>query len=146
MSYKVQRLPRRLSPRDVALLVDLEYACFPDDETYPKVSPNVRWWIVWRDDGKAVGFAGSRYYEPDNAMFLCRAGVLPCARGNGLQRRLIRARIRHARASGARGLMTYTRLDNCASSNNLIRCGFRLWTPSYAWAGKRDVLYWWLDT
>lgn len=141
--YRVQRLPQKLRANDVSLLEDLEQRCFPEDTPYGKVGSGLTWWIVWNSKGKAVGFAGSKLWSPDNAVFLCRAGVLPEARGHGLQRRLIRARLRHAREIGATGAMTYTAADNIASMINLIRCGFLPWEPGYAWVGRDGVMYWW---
>lgn len=140
--HRVRRLPKRLRASDVALLEDLDHRCFPDEAPYEKVGPNLTWWVVWNDKDKPVGFAGSMLWTPDNAVFLCRAGVVPRARGRGLQRRLIRARLKHAREIKASGAMTYTSTDNIASMTNLIRCGFLPWVPGYAWVGK-EVLYWW---
>jgi hypothetical protein len=40
-------------------------------------------------------------------------------------------------------LITYT-LGNNPSANSLIACGFRLYAPAEAYAGKA-ALYWWKD-
>jgi GNAT superfamily N-acetyltransferase len=66
--------------------------------------------------------------------------VLPEARGQGLQRRLIGARERHARALGMAWLVTDT-YQNPASSNSLIAAGYRLYEPAQPW-GARGTLYW----
>ena len=133
MAYKVQRLSKRLNAREVALLENLDASCFPNEDPYPKIGSSLTWWVVWDVlTSEPVAFGGSRFWKPDNAMFLCRAGVLARARGNGLQRRLIRARLRHARERKTQGVMTYTSIDNYASVNNLIRCGVTLWEPGIA--------------
>ena len=64
-----------------------------------------------------------------------RAGVRPDARGQGLQRRLIRARVAYAKREGFPEVWTYTSNYNVASSNNLIREGFTLWAPG-SWGGS----------
>jgi GNAT superfamily N-acetyltransferase len=106
-------------------------------DTYPQAG--AEWWLAERS-GALVGFGGAKLWEPDGLVYLCRAGVAPEARGLGLQKRLISARVGWARRIGAKGCMTYT-IDNPPSQNNLIACGFRTFTPSYAWGGSRAT-YW----
>lgn len=112
--------------------------CFPyDSPLMPKMG---WWWICWRG-GEAVGFAGmylsSRWTD---TVYLCRAGILPEHRGHGLQRRLIRARVRMARSIGMTWAVTDTR-QNASSANNLIREGFLMIQPSTPWS-FRDACYW----
>jgi GNAT superfamily N-acetyltransferase len=97
------------------------------------------WWIA-RDGNKSVAYAGLRVMDK-NMAFLSRAGVVENARGKGLHRRLIQVRVRWAWLHGLNTLITYTLINNQASSNNLIRTGFRLYDPEWAWVG-RWVLYW----
>jgi GNAT superfamily N-acetyltransferase len=104
--------------------------------------PGAEWWIAERE-GQLVGFGGAKLWEPDGRVFLCRAGVAPEARGQGLQKRLIRVRVAWARKVGATGCYTYT-IDNPASQNSLIACGFRTFSPSYAWGGS-EAIYWFRD-
>jgi GNAT superfamily N-acetyltransferase len=73
-------------------------------------------------------------------MYLCRAGVLPAHRGQGLQKRLIRARIQVAKEKGMNWLVTDTN-DNPASGNSLIACGFKLFEPTVPWAAN-GAIYW----
>lgn len=68
-------------------------------------------------------------------MFLSRAGVFPWLSGRGLQRRMIRTRIKWAKKIGARYVVTYTTYDNHLSICNLIKCGFRFYVPEWKWAG-----------
>lgn len=51
--------------------------------------------------------------------------VRPGHRGRGYQRRLIRARVRHARKLGAKRVRAWVRPANVYSLNNLVAEGFR---------------------
>ena len=99
------------------------------------------WWWIAYDGGNPVGFAvlcpSVRWCD---CGYLSRAGVIPSARGKGLQKKLIRARMRKARSVGYRWLVSDT-TDNPASSNSLIATGFKLFNPSQPWAYRRS-LYW----
>ncbi len=102
--------------------------------------------VIEADDERLCAYASLREIgmldeEDRGAAYFDRAGVAPYARGRGLQRQLIRARERWCRGHGIRLGITYTVPNNCPSSNNLIRCGWRLYTPAHAWGG-RDSLYW----
>lgn len=91
------------------------------------------WWLVYLD-GEPVAFAGMRHaYTETDAVYLSRCGVLSGHRGHGLQRRLLAVRLRLARSIGFVAVVTTT-YDNPASGNNLIRAGFRLYTPDSPWA------------
>lgn len=126
------------NPNDVALATirRIEEACgLP-----PSKEPST-WWLAW-DGDEPVAYAGMVLY-PDIGKpggFLSRCGVLPCARGQGLQRRLIRVREREIVRCGYDRAFTYTSRDNYASANNLIACGYRLYHPPFLW-GLRDGLY-----
>jgi L-amino acid N-acyltransferase YncA len=74
---------------------------------------------------------------------MCRAGVIRNFQGHGLQKRLIQARIRKARALNWEWLLTDT-TDNPASANSLIAMGFKLYEPKAPWANKNS-LYWRLN-
>jgi GNAT superfamily N-acetyltransferase len=120
-------------------ILKLQSDLFPDDELVDPLHGG-EWWLAVH--GQAVaGFAG--YVESRSipgAVYLCRAGVRPEYRGAGLQRRLIQARLRHAKASGAPLALTTT-FDNPASANNLIRTGFHMYTPDDPW-GVDGTCYW----
>ena len=124
---------------DLRLIERMDAECFPSDE--PAKTTDAAWWVVkW--DGEPVAYAGAKFHLPDNCIFLCRCGVQAVARGHGLQRRLLLTRMAWGAANGARGAYTYTVPGNWASSNNLMRAGFRMFEPAYAWAGW-GVNYWW---
>lgn len=129
---------RRVGEGHIDVLRRLHRDTLPGDRF-----PNFKhgwWWLAWLDD-EAVGFAGmnpsARWAD---AMYLSRAGVLPKARGRGIQRRLIRAREQFARTHGMRWLISDTR-NNPASANSLIRAGFLTYEPAKPW-GFRTATYW----
>lgn len=138
--YRIERV-RVLDAVAIAELDDLDARTFPEDERCEKAGRE--WWIVRHHKAGVVGFAGAKYVDLDDVLYLCRAGVLPEHRGKGLQRRLIRRRVQHGRSiDGCRGSYTYTALHNTFSASNLIACGFRPFAPNYPWGGDR-ANYWW---
>lgn len=98
------------------------------------------WWIAYKSDEPAA-FAG---LVPSTQVprwgYLIRCGVTAPHVGHGLQRRLIHVRERKARSLGWTALVTDT-THNVPSANNLIRCGYRLFTPAHPYSFK-DALYW----
>jgi len=121
-----------------SVIEGLHAVCLPGDDHYDTLRG--AWWLAF--DGTApVAFGG---YVPTRGnpatIFLCRSGVLPEYRGGGIQKRLIRARLRAARRAGHTYAVTYT-LNNPASSNSLIAEGFRLYLPAHKW-GCPGALYW----
>jgi RimJ/RimL family protein N-acetyltransferase len=123
------------------LIVALDAVCFPADE---RVKPEESsWWVVC-DEGATVAYAGLRpCREPFNRglAFLSRAGVLSSHRGRGLQKRMIRARLREARRLGMHEVVTYCVPENLASANSLIACGFRLYRPEHRWGGSAALYF-----
>jgi len=119
-------------------LSELQNICLPSDKPYDTNYGS--WWIATKD-GEDVGFAGLvRTVSWNDCGYLCRAGVIPSARGQRLQKKLIYVRIRQAKALGWNWLVTDTRF-NPASANSLIACGFKMFQPSKPW-GCKDTLYW----
>ena len=59
--------------------------------------------------------------------------MLPTYEGLGTHKKLINLRCDHAFESGSDGIYTYTHRDNFVSSNNLIKCGFELFSPPDSW-------------
>lgn len=90
--------------------------------------------------GKLIAFATYKAVGGDT-VFLSRAGVLPEARGQGLQKKLIKARCNHAKKAGYSWAVTYTSPENAPSFTSLQACGFLLYLPEYRWAGT-EMLYW----
>jgi N-acetylglutamate synthase-like GNAT family acetyltransferase len=119
-------------------LLELQNICLPTDE--PADTNFGCWWIA-SEDGNDIGFAGlTRSISWTDCGYLCRAGVVPNARGKGVQKKLIRIRIRQAKTFGWKWLITDT-TNNPASANSLIACGFKLFEPTKPW-GFKNSLYW----
>jgi len=128
----------------VTALQYMDAICFPDDSRIKlNTGDGTRWWITMTKRGRYL--AGYAAITPSSqwgdACYLSRAGVLPDFRGYRLQRRLIRIRCAAARRAGYAWAVTDTSDTNVVSSNNLIREGFELFTPSRPW-GLRKGLYW----
>lgn len=136
---------RMAKPDEVGLALNLDAELFPDwCESADR--PGAVWWLARDPGGDVVAYAAAAIYTSgtESALLLTRAGVHRFHRGHGLQRRLIEARVRHAGRLALPCVWTYTHKDNHASSNNLIRSGFTLWTPAH-WGGRlpgRDFLFW----
>lgn len=95
------------------------------------------WWIAYDRETKApVAFAGLwPSVRIAGAGYLCRAGVLPQGRGQGLQRKLIKVREREARKKRWVVLLSDVAPGNAHSLNNLYACGFRAFVPGDPWTG-----------
>ena len=122
----------------ILVLTRMHELCFPVDEM-----PNFKigyWWVVY-DDKEPVGFCGLTHVPSwDSAGYLNRGGMIHTHRGKGMQRRMINVRIKKARKVGWNWLVSATR-ENIPSSNNLIACGFKLYTPTFKWLDGH-CLYW----
>lgn len=95
------------------------------------------YWICYDEKQSPVGFCSARVLRSEPGVFLTRAGVLPCAHGHGLQRRMINVRVAWAhRQPGVEYVITYATYDNHKSIANLLRCGFKFTNPSYLYGGK----------
>lgn len=119
--------------KDLQLVQWMHRQCFPHDEWDERGTH----WVAWVD-GYSAGFCSARPLYGESGCFFCWAGVLKWARGHGLQRRLIRARLKWAKRHYSYAL-TYVSPDNYASLANLIKCGFQIYDPDWRWAGS--VIY-----
>ena len=128
-----------LNDDNLNILNKMESICYPEDKPYNK-KHKAEWWFAYDDKNIPVGFGGATYWKPDNYIFLCLSGVVPSARGNGLQRKLIKSRLRWGKSINAKGAYTYAARYNLISANNLIDCGFKLFKPTYYW-GLEDAFY-----
>ena len=139
MTYSIRQV--ELVGGYIDSIEEMDRTCFPFDEMLP--FDGSWWWVAFDEDDVPVGYAGLAHLWGDRG-FLCRVGVLPKARGNGLQRKFVRARQRGARGLEFSRIVTYTDRKNVVSSNNLIRCGYSLYRPTYEW-GTSGALYWYRD-
>jgi len=125
------------------LIKRLDAELFDDEEKEEIINLNWTWFIA-EYNGKIAGFAGLQVEEEGGRLYgyLARAGVKPDFRGKGIQRELILARDVQAKRQGADTCITYTASWNIPSANNLIACGYRLYSPSKRY-GIRNALYFW---
>lgn len=130
------QLRRTVDPRKI---LRLDALTFGDDSPVDVLDPRAVWW-TYGD----LAYCGARPTNEPGLAYMIRSGVVDSAKGQGLQRRMIRVRMRWARSEGYTGVCTYTVIENAASANNLIACGFRLYNPSTRWAGD-EILYWYRD-
>lgn len=118
-----------------ALLIHQEM--MPTDEF--DLRSNSILWLAYVDD-EPVGYATAVPNMEESFYFLSGCAVLSKVAGNGIQKKLIKARERHAKKAGIAKLITYTVVDNPKSINSLISQGFKSYTPAYKWVGNQ--LYW----
>lgn len=128
-------------PDIAAQIARLHLVAFPGE--VPIRTDGGWWWLAWNGaNDRPIGFAGlwpsSRFAQTG---YLCRAGVAPSHRGNGLQKRLVRVRERKARQLGWHWMLTDTVPSNPASSNTLIACGYRTYVPTRPWC-VNGAIYW----
>ena len=131
---------RRADEEDWEDILEADAVCLPDDAR-PALE-GAAWWVAENEHGDLAGYAGAKLCKDSpGCVYLCRAGVLPAFRGHQLQRRLVRARERWARAAGNAYIVTDT-YRNPASANTLIACGFKMYQPAVPWSYP-DACYWW---
>ena len=143
MKLRCIATPDRLTDAARAEIHRLDRILFASDH---EIKGDDCWWWTIEDKGEAIAFAGLRpCQEAHNAglAYLIRAGVRRTHRVRGLQRQLIRARVRMARRHGLKEVVTYVMAYNMASANNLISCGFKLYRPAKPqdWGGKTALYF-----
>lgn len=82
-------------------------------------------WAAFDGDTPVALAAGRSERADPTTYFLSTCFVRPESRGAGIQKRLIRARIRFARKQSYLRCWTYTATFSIASMRSLIACGFR---------------------
>lgn len=98
---------------------------------------NRDWWVIMSGN-RIVAYCGCLYSE--GVCIFVRAWVHAEYRGQGIQRRMIKIRIKAARRA-CETVITYTTADNYPSANNLIKCGFLLYHPAYNYAGTEMIYF-----
>lgn len=118
MTIKIRRT------EDLQAIHELDRQTFPGDPpTLDKDKTHI-WWIAEADDlfgpvafiGLSTGFKFAS---------ITRVGVIKEARGAGLQKRLVRVALRHARQQGYEIVATYVLATNIPSLRSLLACGFK---------------------
>lgn len=115
----VARKLRWWKEADSGPLRDMDAVCFPTDTSFWN-DERYHWWRVGD-----VAYAGLRVDKKTNTAHFTRAGVIPSARGQGLQKLLINARIAWCKRQKIATIKTYTSHDNTASIASLKACGFK---------------------
>jgi GNAT superfamily N-acetyltransferase len=142
MILRCEARPEHLPARVREDVLKLDKTLFGEDVA---VEPEGGWWWLIRDHrGKGIAFAGLRpcHHESNKGLcFMIRSGVLTKHRGQGMQKRLIRARIAMAKRHGFKQIVTYVLDWNLASANSLIACGFRLYIPESKYAGSKAFYF-----
>ena len=137
MRIKLVATPDSLDKDIKDVLDSLDKELFYDSPLCQKYGS---WWWIAYDGEKPVAFAGLTPYPVNKTVFLSRCGVIKSYRGLGLQRKLIKKREAIAIKEGYSRIITYTSYDNIKSANNLIGCGYKLYTPKWWW-GVRNSYY-----
>lgn len=119
-------------------LQSVQIEIMPNDLPVP--SSEGYWWVAKAGDN-VHAFACLKVCVGMPYGYLARSGVYPASQGQGLQKRLIRARENYARKLGLTHMVCDTARTNYASSNSLIRCGYKLYQPIEPWAFP-DGNYW----
>lgn len=140
-SVRLRATPGNLPDHVAATVAELDRRTLPNDCA---VDLGGSYWWLAEMDGKVVGFAGLRVLNGSTG-FLCRAGVLTEARGKGIHKRMISARVRHARRITLTSLVTYTVQWNLASANALIARKFWLYQPRTPLHRLEGCIYFRLD-
>lgn len=92
---------------------------------------NREWWVIVQKE-KIVAYCGSLYSQ--GVCIFVRAWVARSLRGQGLQRKMIKTRLKAAK--GCYKAITYVYYDNHNSINNLVKSGFLTYNPEYKYAGS----------
>jgi len=100
---------------------------------------NREWWVI-EDNGQIIAYCGSLYI--DGVCIFVRAWVHRPYRGNGLQSRMIKLRLKAAKSCYK--AITYVHPDGISSMNNLVNNGFRFYVPQAKYAGD-GFLYFYKD-
>lgn len=125
--------------KNASALIYLQLEILPSDAPLNPLEGH--WWLAY-DEDQPIGFAALLpSVRWGDCGYLARAGVLTSHRGKGLQRRMLAARERKARALGWKWLITDTAHWNVASANSLIARGYRVFKPSEPW-GWDTATYW----
>lgn len=105
----------------------LDGECFPDDK--PLNLNDAGEWNLVSLDVDPVAFCGWRHLF-NGIAFHTRAGVLPKARGQGLQVFMLELREDAMRRAAVKHAVTYTEAYGAASMRSLIKAGYSPFEPT----------------
>lgn len=136
--------PGKQSPKSIQTILEIQSKCFEYDYAKEKDIPFDHWWLL-KNGNRSIGFCSLRHFNDEpGTWFLRLAAVLDEYRGHGLQKKMIRHRVKFAKRHVAKRIITYASYDNLPSANSLIRCGFKLYKPRWNW-GTGYAYYFKLD-
>ena len=107
---------------DLQAVHELDRITFPGDKPTLEKEATHEWWLA-EDAGGPVGFLG--LHLGSSSASITRVGVVGSARGNGLQKRLMRTAIQFARRRGIARVCTYVMATNIPSLRSLLAVGFK---------------------
>lgn len=127
--------------RNRKLLTALHILTFPSDAS-PNWKISGMAWITKDDNDEPVGFL---YAEPmaDGSLYFSRVGVMPAARGRGIQRALMLRMYARAKREGYKTIVSTT-YQNPPSANNFVREQWMTYLPAAPW-GASDTIYWYKE-
>ena len=137
----IKRSTKELTEKHKRDLRVIQKLCLPDDDPVSaRQNPDGTWFLIFDKRLIAFGLVVPSRQLVDTA-YLSRCCVYPSHRGQGIQRRLIRSRERYMRSQGYTWMITDTSTDNPASSNSLLKCGYKIIYPTKPWANSNSI-YW----
>lgn len=138
---------RRATELDIEEIDEADKVCFPHDHRYIFAwEKNVTWVARLPSPETKEGLELAAYItahplnKRQSVWFFSRVGVLPWARGRGLQRKLMQVMERHGRREGWREIVTYTVPANLWSTRNILEAGYRTYEPRKSYVGF-DVVH-----
>lgn len=133
----------RVDPAKHAAFLTKFQPQFTNIKPLPITALNSVWWVAYDGDKPAAFAVIAKSVMLRKTGYLARAGVVKRYRGLGLQKALIRTRLKYAAHQGWHLALTET-YDNPPSANSLISCGFRMYHPKKPW-GTEGATYWMKD-
>lgn len=130
--YKIKR------SENIELIKKLHLEIFPPPDVWCGMDKCVAW-VVWLNN-QPVGFCIMDISDKFFASY-ARAGVKTKHQGQGLHKRMINVREKHARLLGYEKVITYTKMDNITSIANLQKRGYLIYEPQDKYADA-DCIYW----
>ena len=128
---------RRATKEDIEAIETADRICFPYDAPYLfGWEKNVSWVSLIGDELR--GYLSAHPLR-NGVWFFSRVGVMPGARGEGLQRKLMATMEKHGRKSGWHSIVTYTAGINGYSTRNILAAGYRTYEPKRSYVGWEVV-------
>lgn len=137
---------RRATKDDADALEAMDRVCFPHDHPYGLFhwDKGVCWIAIQGSSGEfysdplPIGYIAAHPIRR-GVWFYSRVGVMPSARGVGLQRKLMATLEKHGRREGWREIVTYTVGRNGFSTANILAAGYRTYEPRKSYVGFQVV-------